>query len=315
MNTGTVAFGGVNVTRAEPRLRDVGMVFQDPVLFANRSVRRNVAFPLEIRRQTLESIRNRVDAETRAMHIEHLLTRNPEHLSRGEQQLVQIARTMVRAPRVLLLDEPFAPLDEHLRRRMRAELAMLQQGYGVTTIMSSNDPDDVAAVATHLVVLGPLDGTADERGTGAHTVVQSGTPAAVADDPVSMDVATTVGPLWTLDVDVVADGGGFWLIPTDRAGSSRIRAWRPGLAEALGRPVVVGFRPGDLRLHPQGEIEARLERLVPGAVEPLLCRVGGRVVYASTGDASASDLAPGDAIRLQPSRTMVFDPVTGSRLT
>lgn len=322
VDAGRIRFGEVDVTAAEPRERDVGMVFQAPTLFDHRTVRRNVSFPLELRRETVEAIRQRVDAETRAMHIEHLLTRQPNQLSHGEQQLVQIARTMVRAPRVLLLDEPFAPLDEHLRRRMRTEMRTLQAGYGVTTLMATNDPDDVAAVATHVVVLGPLDPTAAEHGTGTHTVVQAGTPGAVAADPASLDVATALGPLWTIDARVAIDGRGFWLVPI-ASPASRLRAWARGLGDRGGAPVVVAFRRGDLVVDPDGAIEAVVDRIVPGATEPLVCRIGRHVVHASFGGEQAAsdrpsgsvfDLGRDDPVRLRPERMMVFDPADGSRL-
>ena len=100
-----------------------------------RNVRRNVSFPLETRRQEAAEIRDRVDAEARAMHLEHLLARRPDELSRGETQLVQIARAMVRTPPVLLLDEPPVRLDTARQAQMRTELAMLQSGYGVTTVI------------------------------------------------------------------------------------------------------------------------------------------------------------------------------------
>ena len=125
--SGSILFDGVDMTRVKPAARDVGMVFQTPALLPNRNVRRNVEFPLELRGETAETMRDRVTAEARAMHIEHLLRRDPAHLSRGEQQLVQIARTMVRSPKVLLLDEPFAPLDEHLRSAMRADSRVRSQ--------------------------------------------------------------------------------------------------------------------------------------------------------------------------------------------
>ena len=87
--SGSILFDGVDMTRVKPAARDVGMVFQTPALLPNRNVRRNVEFPLELRGETAETMRDRVTAEARAMHIEHLLRRDPAHLSRGEQQLVR----------------------------------------------------------------------------------------------------------------------------------------------------------------------------------------------------------------------------------
>ncbi|MGB3734410.1 MAG: ABC transporter ATP-binding protein [Ilumatobacter sp.] len=295
---GKVRFDGVDVTSVKVAERDIGFVFQSPALLPSRNVRRNVQFPLEVRKQTAEAIRERVGAEARAMHIEHLLERNPTKLSRGEQQLVQIARTMVRMPRVLLLDEPFAPLDEHLRQRMRHEIRTLQAGYGVTTLMATNDPVDAMSLASLLIV---LDGS-------PASVVQVGTPSEVHDEPASLDIASATGPMWRIPVDVSADGGGYWL---SASGAVRLRSWSPALAARVGSVVTLGVRTGGLVRQERGEAEAQLVRIVPGAVGGLLCRWGGRLVTA-VGGATAADI--GTTIRLRLDRPQLFDAATGSRL-
>ncbi len=172
---GRVLIDGRDTTGVAPGDRDVAMVFQQSALLPRRSVRRNISFPLELRRRPAAEIRQRVDAEVRALHIEALLERDPAHLAEGEAQLVQIARSMVRVPRVLLLDEPFAHLDEHVRAAMRAEIGMLQRGYGVTTIMATNDGVDAMTLADRVVVL--------DRGR----VIQFATPDVVRRSPASLD--------------------------------------------------------------------------------------------------------------------------------
>ncbi len=109
---GLLRFDGRDVTRMTPGDRDVSMVFQSPALLGHLSARRNVSFPLDVRQVASEEIRQRVDAEVRALRIEGLMGRHPSTLSVGEQQMVQIARALVRVPAVLLLDEPFASLDD-----------------------------------------------------------------------------------------------------------------------------------------------------------------------------------------------------------
>lgn len=313
---GRIELGDRDVTQSEPRDRRIGMVFQQPAMLPRRNVRRNVAFPLELRKETVESIRDRVDAETRAMRIEHLLLRDPALLSRGEQQLVQIARTMVRAPETLLLDEPFAPLDPHLRTDMRTEMAMLQRGYGVTTLMATNDPDDMSALADHLLVLGrsvdPGDpGDADVA--GAFTVVQAGRPDELVAEPISLEVAAAVAPLWTVSARVDPGSPGVWLSIGDGS-DGRVRAWSPALDDWVGRQVVVGFRRGDLAVHPSGDVRGVAERIVPGDAEPLLCRVGGRLVHCDIGAFDRTTIDARPRVRLEARRSLVFDPATGRRI-
>jgi ABC-type sugar transport system ATPase subunit len=295
---GRVVFDGIDITSTRTAERDIGLVFQSPVMLPSRNVRRNVEFPLEIRRQTAAAIKERVGAEARAMHIEHLLERNPAKLSRGEQQLVQIARTMVRMPKVLLLDEPFAPLDEQLRERMRREIRTLQAGYGVTTLMATSDPADAMSLASLLIV---LDGS-------PASVVQVGTPIEVHDEPASLDIAAATGPMWQLSVRVAADGGGYWL---SAPGLAQLRSWAPALGAYVGSVLTLGARTGGLVRHERGQAEAQLVRIVPGAVGSLLCRWGEQLVMA-VGDATPGDV--GTTIRLSVDRPQLFDPVTGSRV-
>jgi ABC-type sugar transport system ATPase subunit len=300
--TGAIRIGGADVTRATPGDRDVGLVFQDPALFGHFSVGRNIAFPLEIRRQDAAEIRERVGAEMRALDIEDLVLRDPMELSRGEQQIVQIARALVRVPKVLLLDEPFAALDEPRRGRLRAEVALLQAGYGVTTLMSTNDPPDVAALATSLVVL------------AAGRVVQVDRTSEVRRSPATVLAALATGPMALLDMRVVADGGGFWLVRDDAGGeAARIRAWAPALAGYAGAAVRVGVRPDDVVVAETGSIPAVVERpavLHPGAV---ICLVAGQRVTAMMQPGQAC--TPGDQVRLRVDHHTVFDPRTDQSIT
>ncbi|NND74048.1 MAG: ABC transporter ATP-binding protein [Ilumatobacter sp.] len=285
---------GVRVAR-----RDVGMVLQQPVLFPHRSVERNVAFPLELRHQAREEIRRRVGAEVRAMHVEHLLGRRPSSLSRGEAQLVQIARTMVRTPRVLLLDEPLANLDDALRRRVRAELRMLQEGYAVTTLVATNDPEDAMHLPQRLAVL--HDGR----------VVQVGSAAEVSRAPATLDAAVATGECSLLPVTVVADRDGFWLERVGRGGSFRHRVWAPALKPWAGTEVTLMIRPDDVIVSATGSIDARAVRRVPGQPSTLICEVAGRNVGLHDHDA---DVQPGDPLRLRLDHAVVFDPAAGTAI-
>jgi ABC-type sugar transport system ATPase subunit len=299
---GRVRIGGVDVTDAPPDRRDVGMVFQEPALLANRSVRRNVSFPLEMRRQHADEIRRRVEAEVRALHLEHLLTRHPDELSHGEQQMVQIARALVRVPKVLLLDEPFAALDEPRRRRMRSEIATLQEGYGVTTLMTTNDIRDVEALARTLVVV------------DAGRVVQCAPLDAVRAAPATLLAAAATGSVTTLQVRVVGDGAGYWLVRDDPSGGPalRHRVWAPGYASLVGRIVTMAVRCDDACLSDSGSVVAVVERIVPGGPPILHCRVAGAVVTVAA--ESTRSISVGDRVTLRIDRHSVFDPVTGAAL-
>lgn len=300
--SGHVRIGGRDMTRDEPRDRDVGMVFQAPALIGHLSARRNVSFPLEVRRHDADEIRNRVDAEARALHIERLLEREPSTLSYGEQQLVQIARALVRAPRLLLLDEPFASLDEHLRSRMRAEIALLQAGYGVTTLMATNDPADVMSLTTSLVVL-------DEG-----RVVQHGATSLVRESPATLTAAAATGSLSLIDMTVVADGTGYWLVREDPRGGEpvRIRVWSPAYRAHVGSVVTVAFRPEQLVVSPTGAIPAIVERRLPISRGGVRCSVAGASLMVTA--EHAGGLTQGDAVRLRIDHLVAFDKLTDTAI-
>lgn len=294
---GRVSLDHLDVTRSDPSERKVAMVFQAPVLMGHLSVRRNVSFPLDVRRLAAEEIRKRVDAEVRALHIEQLLERDPSTLSVGEQQMVQIARALVRVPSVLLLDEPFASLDGQLQRRMRAELALLQSGYGVTTLMATNDCADVEALAGTVAV---LDGG---------RLVQFDERVAVRRAPVNMLAAVATGPLSLVEMTVIADQRGFWLQREDPAGGElvRLRSWGSGLRGHVGQRVVVGVRPEDAEISDTGSIPAIVQRTAQLGTGGISCAVAGLRVTVAT---PAGQLpAIGTAIRLHVHHHVVFDRV------
>ncbi len=297
--TGRVRFDGTDVTAMETAERDLGMAFQDPALIPTRRVERNVAFPLEIRRRTAEEIRKRVSAEARAFHIEHLLERKSDELSVGEAHLVQIARTLVRVPRALLLDEPLAALDEPLKVAMRRELTLLQEGYGVTTVIASNEPADFIAMCSHVLVL--------EEGH----LVEAGDPSDVRDRPGSLAAAQATGDLTVVPARVVEEMGVRLL---DAAGSDgsrlRLAVSSPAFADRVGETVLVGIRPWAGRVDERGSQRARVIRVVPWPRPQVMCMVAGNAVMiemSPNGPEPGRDSLVGFAVE----SPLVFDATSG----
>ncbi len=242
IDRGAVLFDTDDVTKVEVRRRDVGIVFQSHALFPTYSARDNVAFPLKVRSMDAASIRKRVDAEARALGIEGVMDRWPRHLSAGHQQLVQIARALVRVPNVLLLDEPMANLDQPTRKRLREDLKELQRGYGVTTIYVTNDPVEAMFMADRIAAI--------EGGR----LVQVGTPEELYARPADTHIAWLTGPISFLEAEVSRDSDGYWLTVE----GFRIRAWSPELRSHVGHAVRLGLRPDGLRLEPDSPLVAKV---------------------------------------------------------
>jgi ABC-type sugar transport system ATPase subunit len=296
LSGGEVRIGGVVATRLEPRDRNVAMVFQSGALYPFMNVRENVSFPLKMRRHPAGDIEARVLAEGRALGIEELMQRRPGELSAGHQQLVHIARAMVRAPDVFLMDEPLSRLDAALRSKMRDELRMIQQGYGVTTLYVTNDPLEAMAMADAVAVL--VDGA----------LVQTGPPLDVYRMPASRRVAEIMGDASFLDVAVTADADGFWLT----ADGIRLRAWAPALGDHVGTGVQVMVRPEDLEVRPGGAITGTIADVTAYGSHVLVrCAVGSAEVAVRT---ATTPGRPGDPVTLDARRYVVFESGTGRRI-
>jgi multiple sugar transport system ATP-binding protein len=249
VSSGAVLMDGVDVRGTRTSDRNVAMVFQEAVLYPFLRARDNIGFPLDMRDVSREEIRQRVQAEGRALQIEEILERWPRQLSAGHQQLVQVAKAMIRIPSVLLLDEPLARVDAGLRSRLRLDLQVLQRGYGVTTVYVTNDPVEAMAVGDRLAVI------------EAGRVRQVGAPLDVYAAPVTRFVAEFVSerPMRFLAGRVEGDATGSWVAGT----GFRLRAWAPQLAEHVGREVTVGVRSEDVELASGEGIAATVERAVP----------------------------------------------------
>jgi ABC-type Fe3+/spermidine/putrescine transport system ATPase subunit len=192
---GRVFLRGRDVTALPPEARNAGTVFQSYALFPHLTARQNVAFGLEIRRVPRAERENRVEAMLDRVGLSAAeRDRKPAALSGGQQQRVALARALVIGPDVLLLDEPLANLDRHLRDQLRAELRSLQRLTGVTTILVTHDQEEALSVSDVVAVM------------AAGQVLQVGPPAEVYDRPRTPFVARFLGaanlfPGGVLDLD------------------------------------------------------------------------------------------------------------------
>lgn len=151
---GRIVLHEKDVTSLPAHARDVGMVFQNYALFPHLSVRRNVAFGLEVRRQHSSIVREQVESALDRVGLAvELRDRLPRQLSGGQQQRVALARALAFGPSLLLLDEPLASLDRHLREQLRAELRMVHAISRVSTLMVTHDQDEALAISDFVGVM------------------------------------------------------------------------------------------------------------------------------------------------------------------
>ncbi|MCC7271386.1 MAG: ABC transporter ATP-binding protein [Alphaproteobacteria bacterium] len=257
-SAGRVLVGGEDITRRPAHKRDIGVVFQQYALFPHLTVRRNVAYPLEMRRLPRREIERRVGEALALVRLEDFAERLPRQLSGGQQQRVALARAVVFKPRVLLMDEPLGALDKRLRETMQVEIRQLQQTLGITTLSVTHDQVE-ALVMSDLVAV--MDGG---------MLQQIGTPRELYQRPANRFVADFLGASNILAGEIAADAAGRPSFRSTRGLVSPFDAGSRSVPDA-GATALVVIRPEHVAIDPRPAAAAE------GPGHP--CVVSG-VVYA-----------------------------------
>jgi spermidine/putrescine transport system ATP-binding protein len=217
-----------------PFLRPVNTVFQSYALFQHMTVFQNVAFGLEMENTSQQDIKRRVGEALKMVRLTGMDRRYPKQLSGGQQQRVALARSLVKRPKVLLLDEPLGALDLKLRKEMQLELKSLQQEVGITFIYVTHDQGEALTMSDRIAVM------------NFGKVLQVGPAVEIYERPANRFVADFIGESNFLDGKVKSVKG-------DRA-VVYVSAWEQELAGLITSKVIVGedvaisIRPEKIRL-------------------------------------------------------------------
>lgn len=150
---GDIRFGDRSVLGIRPERRNASMMFQGGLLFPHMDVAANVGFGLRMQHLPVAERTARVGAMLERIRLPHLADRRVAELSGGQQSRVALARALIIDPDILLLDEPLAALDAHLRVEMRDLIRAMQQETGITTLLVTHDQEEAVALSDHVALM------------------------------------------------------------------------------------------------------------------------------------------------------------------
>lgn len=239
--SGQIIIGGKDMTGVHPKDRDVAMIFRNDTLYPSINVYENMAYGLKIRKTPQVAVEQRVKAAAEILGLTDVLTRKPKMLTAAQRQRVALGRAIAREPKLYLLDDPIAGLDDNLKAQMRSIIVSLQARMEGTFIYATKNVNEALTMATRVVVL--------REGV----IQQVDTPANLYDYPANAYVGLLVGsPAMNMISGATLEEVNGVLVAAYKGVNFAIS---PEVAARLedkqayvgtGRKVIVGIRPEDV---------------------------------------------------------------------
>jgi len=239
--TGTILLAGDDISPIPPNKRAVNMMFQSYALFPHLSVYDNIAFGLKREGMPKLDIHSRVEEMLRLTRLERFARRKPHQISGGQRQRVALARSLAKAPKLLLLDEPLGALDKKLRQDTQFELMDIQEKTGTTFVIVTHDQEEAMTVASRVAVM-------DEG-----KLIQVSTPDVLYEDPRSVYVADFIGDVNLIEGKAKPSGDGIDLHWAEGQPVLHCKTAKPF---GEGQTCHLAIRPEKIAIHSQ-EPEAR----------------------------------------------------------
>ena len=246
---GELIIDGKLMNDVAPKDRDIAMVFQNYALYPHMTVYDNMAFSLKLRHTPKDEIDRKVREAAEILDITQYLERKPKALSGGQRQRVAIGRAIVRAPKVMLMDEPLSNLDAKLRNEMRAEIIKLRERINTTFIYVTHDQTEAMTLGDRIVIM--RDGY----------IQQIGTPQEVFNHPANLFVAGFIGmPVMNFfDAELKREGNKFFVelsgVKVELDGEKTARLLKN---DVQSQPITLGVRPEHTDISDQG-VPARVD--------------------------------------------------------
>ncbi|MDR1475477.1 MAG: polyamine ABC transporter ATP-binding protein [Holosporales bacterium] len=229
-SSGRIYIDGIDMSGIPPHRRPVSMVFQSYALFPHMNVEQNVAFGLKQEKLPKSQINERVNDVLELVQMLDFKKRKPHQLSGGQRQRIALARSLVKRPKLLLLDEPLAALDKKLREKTQLELVNIQEEVGITFIMVSHDQEEAMTMASRIGIM------ADGR------IIQVGTPTEIYEYPNSKYVSNFVGTINMFEGVVMEEEENYAVVRSSVLDEINIMV-EHSTSAAIGAHVSIAIRP------------------------------------------------------------------------
>jgi len=240
---GELIIDGKVMNDVAPKDRDIAMVFQNYALYPHMTVYENMAFSLKLRHTAKDEIDKKVREAARILDITQYLERKPKALSGGQRQRVAIGRAIVRAPKVMLMDEPLSNLDAKLRNEMRAEIIKLRQRIDTTFMYVTHDQTEAMTLGDRIVIM--RDGY----------IQQIGTPQEVFNHPANLFVAGFIGmPVMNFfDAELKREDDKFFVVLSGlKVQLDEKKTARLLKNNVQSQPITLGVRPEHTNISDKG---------------------------------------------------------------
>ncbi|MBQ6235330.1 MAG: ABC transporter ATP-binding protein [Clostridia bacterium] len=290
ISDGELYIDGKLVNDVAPKDRDIAMVFQSYALYPHMTVRENMAFALKLRHVPKAEIEQKVRQAAEILDITQYLDRKPKALSGGQRQRVAIGRAIVRAPKVMLMDEPLSNLDAKLRNEMRAEIIKLRERIDTTFIYVTHDQTEAMTLGDRIVIM--RDGY----------VQQIGTPQDVFNHPANLFVAGFIGmPVMNFfDAKLVREGSKYFVeLAKARVELSPDKEERLLKNNVESQDVTLGVRPEHTDLDENGGVVGKVDvaEMMGSSVHLHITAEGRDVIIIVPTVDMTGNFAMGDEVR------------------
>ncbi len=249
--SGRILIDGEDLAKSPPFRRPVNMMFQSYALFPHMTVENNVAYGLKQEGLPKQEIKERVDAVLELVQMQAYKLRKPHQLSGGQQQRVALARSLVKRPKLLLLDEPMSALDKKIRQQTQFELGNILCKVGVTCVMVTHDQDEAMTMADRLAVM--TEGK----------LVQIGTPSEVYEFPNSRFSAEFIGSTNMFEGSLANDDSNLMLSPALEFPLQLLHS----INGNAGKPLCISIRPEQIAISYQ--VPDKPHNVATGMVEQI----------------------------------------------